>query len=64
MRRPNRPRTLSTSMTDLSGVRAVGMLLNIHAERDPDRPALTFEGVTLTRRELAERVNRLSLIHI
>lgn len=58
MRRPNRPRTLSTAMTDLSGVRAVGMLLNIHAERDPDRPALTFEGVTLTRRELAERVNR------
>ncbi len=58
MRRPNRPRTLSTAMTDLSGVRAVGMLLNIQADRDPDRPALTFEGVTLTRRELADRVNR------
>ena len=58
MRRPNRPRTLSTAMTDLSGVRAVGMLLNIQAERDPDRPALTFEGVTQTRRELADRVNQ------
>lgn len=38
--------------------RAVGALLNIHAERDPDRPALTFEGVTLSRGELAARVNR------
>ncbi|MGV3579004.1 AMP-binding protein [Brevundimonas sp.] len=36
----------------------VGDLLNIQAARSPDAPALTCDGVTLTRRELAERVNR------
>ena len=36
----------------------VGDLLNIQAARAPDAPALTCDGVTLTRRELAERVNR------
>jgi bile acid-coenzyme A ligase len=36
----------------------MGALLNIQAARDPDRPALTFEGVTVTRAELASRVNR------
>jgi bile acid-coenzyme A ligase len=36
----------------------MGALLDIHAARDPDRPALTFEGETLTRRALASRVNR------
>jgi bile acid-coenzyme A ligase len=38
--------------------RAMGALLDIQAARDLDRPALTFEGATLTRRELASRVNR------
>lgn len=36
----------------------VGDLLNIQAARAPDAPALTCAGQTLTRRELAERVNR------
>ena len=58
MIRPARPRSLATPGVAMPSPRAVGTLLNIHAERDPDRPALTFEGVTLTRRELADRVNR------
>lgn len=54
-----RPRTLNTpGMVPMPNLRAMGQVLNIHAERDPERPALTFEGVTLTRRELAARVNR------
>ena len=36
----------------------VGDLLNIQAARSPDAPALTCDGVTTTRRELAMRVNR------
>lgn len=36
----------------------LGDLLDIQAARDPDGPALTCDGVTLSRRELAERVNR------
>ncbi len=58
MRRPARPRSMAVAMGPPASLRAVGTLLNIHAERDPDRPALTFEGVTLTRAELAARVNR------
>lgn len=58
MKRPSRPRTLQTPGEAPPAPRAMGVLLNIQAERDPDRPALTFEGVTLTRRELASRVNR------
>jgi len=54
-----RPRTLNTpGMVPMPNLMAMGHVLNVHAERDPDRPALTFEGVTLTRRELAGRVNR------
>jgi len=49
---------MATAMGAAPSLRAVGMLLNIHAERDPDRPALTFEGVTQTRAELAARVNQ------
>jgi len=44
MRRPNRPRTLSTPGVAMPAPRAMGVLLNVQAERDPDRPALTFEG--------------------
>lgn len=58
MKRPNRPRTLQTPGAPPPAPRAMGVLLNLQAERDPDRPALTFEGQTLTRRELASRVNR------
>ena len=58
MIRPARPRMMSTPGVAMPAPQAVGTLLNVHAARDPDRPALTFEGVTLTRRELAERVNR------
>lgn len=54
-----RPRTLLTpGAVPMPSPRAMGVLLNVQAERDPDRPALTFEGTTLTRRELASRVNR------
>lgn len=56
--RPRKPRMLSTPGVAMPNPRAVGQLLNIHAARDPDQPALTFEGVTLTRGELASRVNR------
>jgi bile acid-coenzyme A ligase len=38
--------------------RGMGALLDIHAARDPDAPALSFEGTTLTRGQLASRVNR------
>lgn len=38
--------------------RGMGALLDIHAARDPDAPALSFEGTTLTRAALASRVNR------
>jgi bile acid-coenzyme A ligase len=37
---------------------SIGALLEVHAARDPDRAALTCDDRTLTRRELAERVNR------
>ena len=56
--RARKPRILSTPGVAMPNPRAVGQLLNIHAARDPDLPALTFEGVTLTRGELASRVNR------
>ncbi len=56
--RARKPRTLTTPGVAMPTPRAVGQLLNIHAARDPDQPALTFEGVTLTRGELASRVNR------
>jgi bile acid-coenzyme A ligase len=36
----------------------MGGLLDLQAARDPDRPALTCDGVTLTRAELAARANR------
>lgn len=58
MRRPAKPRTLSTPGVAVPSPRAVGALLNIQAARDPDRPALTFEGVTISRGELAARVNQ------
>lgn len=38
--------------------RSIGTLLEFHAARDPDHPALSFQETTLTRRELAQRVNR------
>ena len=37
---------------------SIGGLLNLQAARAPDRPALSCEHVTLTRAELAARVNR------
>jgi bile acid-coenzyme A ligase len=58
MRRPANPRTLSTPGVAVPSPRAVGLLLNIQAARDPDRPALTFEGVTISRGQLAARVNQ------
>lgn len=37
---------------------SIGGLIHVHAGRDPDYPALTCGDVTLTRRELAARINR------
>lgn len=53
-----RPRSLLTPGGDIPSPRAMGALLGIQAARDPARPALTMDGVTLTRHELALRVNR------
>ena len=36
----------------------IGQLLQVQAARDADRPALTCNDKTLTRGELAARVNR------
>jgi bile acid-coenzyme A ligase len=58
VKRPANPRTMSTPGIGEMSPRAMGALLDIQAARDPDRPALTFEGRTQTRRELASRVNR------
>jgi len=37
---------------------SIGALLEFHATRDPDHAALSFQDTTLSRRELAQRVNR------
>jgi len=37
---------------------SIGALLEFHATRDPDHAALSFQDTTLSRRELARRVNR------
>jgi bile acid-coenzyme A ligase len=58
VKRPARPRAMSTPGVGEMTPRAMGVILNIQAARDPDRPALTFEGETLSRRELASRANR------
>lgn len=58
MRRPAHPRSLLTPGAPMSAPRSMGALLDLQAERAPDRAALTFEGKTLTRAELAARVNR------
>lgn len=58
MRRPSTPRVMSTPGVGEMTPRGMGVLLDIQAARDPARPALTFEGRTLTRAELASRVNR------
>ncbi|MDB5445556.1 MAG: AMP-dependent synthetase and ligase [Phenylobacterium sp.] len=52
-------------MTDANGAegvgpRGLGHCLTLQAERDPDRPALTFEGETLTRAELDRQANRMA----
>ncbi|MBT5194425.1 MAG: AMP-binding protein [Rhodospirillaceae bacterium] len=39
---------------------SLSRVLAFWAERDPDRPALTYEGVTLSRVELEARTNRLA----
>lgn len=57
--RAGRPvRALTTPGVGEMSPRAMGALLDIQAARDPDRPALTFDGRTLTRRELASAANR------
>ncbi|HEY0926803.1 AMP-binding protein [Brevundimonas sp.] len=58
MKRPATPRVMSTPGIGEMTPRGMGALLDIHAARDPDAPALSFEGTTLTRGQLASRVNR------
>src|SRR5215472_7209041 len=38
----------------------IGRIIGWLAEQNPDRPALTFEGRTVTRLELEKRTNRLA----
>jgi len=52
------PRILLPPPSATSAPRPLGGLLDLQASRDPDRPALTCDGVTLTRGELAARANR------
>ncbi len=58
MRRPSVPRVMSTPGVGEMTPRGMGALLDIQAARDPGAAALTFEGRTLSRAELASRVNR------
>src|SRR5262245_23383070 len=39
---------------------SIGAALRWLAERNPDAPAITFEGRTVTRRELEQHTNRLA----
>jgi bile acid-coenzyme A ligase len=39
---------------------SISRIISLHAERDPHRPSVTFEGRTLTRLELDRRTNRLA----
>jgi bile acid-coenzyme A ligase len=39
---------------------SIGRLITQNAQKDPDRPAITHEGNTITRRELDLRTNRLA----
>jgi bile acid-coenzyme A ligase len=56
-RNPNRtPRRFGVDPP--KALRPIGGLLNFQAARAPERQALSFESVTLTRAELAARVNR------
>ncbi len=41
-------------------VMSIARLFAHQAEKDPDRPALTYDGVTLTRQDLERRTNRLA----
>ena len=39
---------------------SIGRAIALHAEKEPERPAVTHEGRSLTRRELDRRTNRLA----
>src|SRR5690242_8698758 len=41
-------------------VMPIGAAVRFQAERDPDRPAITVGGETVTRLELEQRTNRLA----
>lgn len=47
-------------MTDQAQEVPIGEAFRIHAEAEPDRPALTHNARTLSRRELDSRTNRLA----
>ena len=38
----------------------ISAVIRLHAERDPGRPSVTFEGQTVTRLELEQNSNRLA----
>jgi bile acid-coenzyme A ligase len=42
------------------GLLSISRIITLLAERDPDRPAITFEDRTVTRAELDRRTNRLA----
>src|SRR5271155_4900117 len=60
----NRPMTYVTMNGETPplnpGERSFGWLLTYQADLDPDRPAITFEGSTVTRRELDRAANRMA----
>ena len=52
-------KTRAVSIAKPTGeLRPIGSLLSYQAQRDPDAPAYTFEGKTITRSELDARCNR------
>jgi bile acid-coenzyme A ligase len=51
-------RTLISPTVVTPAPRPIGTLPDLHATRDPDAPAITCEGLTLTRAQFAARVNR------
>jgi bile acid-coenzyme A ligase len=46
--------------TGAAGPRGMGECLSLQAGRDPDRPAISFDGATLTRGELERAANRMA----
>jgi len=52
------PATAGSAPVEATGRLPLGDILSFHAERTPNRPALTHDNLTLTHGELDERANR------